>query len=323
MDVWTLSDLCTPWCVHVVATLGIADCILAGNAEIGPLAASAGADRDSLYRVLRHLVSKGIFEEPAPGRFALNEAARGLLEGPVRLGLDLDAFGGRMAYAWGTLLSAVRSGRPAYHEVFGCGFWEDLDAHPQIAESFDALIGPAGHGTPDWRVLVDPADWDSVRTVVDVGGGTGALLAEILRARPEVRGTLVDLPRTVARSRGIFQAAGVADRVTAVGQSFFDPLPGGSDLYIVKGVLSDWPDREATAILRRCAEAARPSGRVVVFNGAGPGEAAQPELLMMALVGGRDRTLEELWGMAREVGLEVTAVGRQASGRVIVECRPG
>jgi SAM-dependent methyltransferase len=158
--------------------------------------------------------------------------------------------------------------------------------------------------------------------VVDAGGGTGALLAEILRARPEVRGTLVDLPRTVARSGEVFRAAGVADRVTTVGQSFFDPLPGGRDLYVLKNVLSDWPDREATAILKRCAEAARPSGRVVVFTGAGPGEEASPELLMMVLVGGRARTLDELREMAQQAGLEVKAVGRQASGRVIVECRP-
>ena len=322
MDLWTLSDLGTPWCVHVVATLRIADHILAGNAEIGPLAAAADADRDSLHRVLRHLVSKGLFLEPAPGRFALNDLARGLLGESGRLGLDLDSFGGRMAHAWGTLLSAVRTGKPAYHEAFGRGFWEDLEAHPEIAASFDALMGPAGHGVPDWRVLVDPADWESVRTVADVGGGTGSLLAEILRARPDVRGTLVDLPRTVARSDEVFQEAGVANRVTIVGQSFFDPLPGGSDLYLLKSVLGNWPDREATAILRRCAEAARPSGRVVAFNGAGPGEEASPELLMMLLVGGRGRTVDEFREMAREAGLEVTAVGRQASGRVIVECRP-
>jgi SAM-dependent methyltransferase len=322
MDIWTLSDLCTPWCVHVVATLRIADHIAAGNTEIGALAAASGADRDSLHRVMLHLVSKGVFAEPAPGRFALNEAAQGLLGEANLLGLDLDSFGGRMAHAWGTLLSAVRSGKPAYHEAFGRGFWEDLEAHPAIGASFDALMGPPGHGVPDWRLLVDAADWESVRTVVDVGGGTGALLAEILRARPEVRGTLVDLPRTVARSGEIFQAAGVADRVTIVAQSFFDPLPGGGDLYVLKKVLGDWPDREATAILRRCAEAARPSGRVVVFTGAGPGEEASPELLMMVLVGGRERTLDELREMARDAGLEVTAVGRQASGRVIVECRP-
>ena len=91
-DIGALSDLCTPWCIHVVATLRIADHIAAGNAEIDELAALSGTDRDSLYRVLRHLVSKGLFEEPEPGRFALNEAARGLLEESVRLALDLDSF---------------------------------------------------------------------------------------------------------------------------------------------------------------------------------------------------------------------------------------
>jgi SAM-dependent methyltransferase len=322
MDVWALSDLCTPWCVHVVATLRIADHIAAGNNEIDKLAAAAGADRDSLNRVLRHLVSKGVFEQPAPGRFALNETARGLLDNPIRLGLDLDSFGGRMAHAWGTLLSAVRSGRPAYHEAFGLSFWDDLNANPNIAASFDALMGPAGHGVPDPQVLVNPADWESVNTVVDVGGGTGALLAEILRSRPKVRGTLVDLPRTIARSGEVFRAAGVTDRVTTVAQSFFDPLPGGADVYILKGILNDWPDREATAILKRCAEAARPRGRVVVFTGAGPGDEASPELLMMVLVGGRGRTLDEFREMAREAGLEVSAVLRQPSGRVVAECRP-
>jgi 2,7-dihydroxy-5-methyl-1-naphthoate 7-O-methyltransferase len=320
MDLWTLTDLSTPWSVHAVATLRIADHIAAGNTEIGALAKAAGADRDSLHRVMRHLVSKGLFEQPSPGQFALNELASGLLGESGRLGFDLDSFGGRMANAWGTLLSAVRSGKPAYHEAFGMGFWEDLDAHPEIGAKFDELMGP-GHGVPDWRVLVNDADWESIHSVVDVGGGTGALLAEILRAQPEVRGTLVDVPRAVARSAEVFEAAGVADRVTTVAQSFFDPLPGGGDLYVLKNVLSDWPDPEATAILRRCAEAARPSGRVVAFTGSGPGEEAAPELLMMVLVGGRGRTLDEFREMAGTAGLEVTAVGRQASGRAIAECR--
>jgi hypothetical protein len=202
MDLWALSDLSTPWCVHIVATLRIADHIVAGNTEIDKLAGAAGAD-------------------------------------------------------------------------------------PQV--------------------LIDPADWESVRTVVDIGGGRGALLAEVLRARPEIRGTLVDLPPTVARSGELFRAAGVADRVTAVGQSFFDPLPGGGDLYLLKSILSDWPDREAQMILRHCAEAARPSGRVVILNGVEPDGNPSPELLMMVLVGGKNRTLAEFRALAGEAGLEVRA----------------
>jgi 2,7-dihydroxy-5-methyl-1-naphthoate 7-O-methyltransferase len=321
VDVHALTDLCTPWCVHVVVTLRVAEHISHGTTEIGELAAASGAHADSLQRVLRHLVSKGVFEESSPGHFTLNETARALLDPAASLGLDLDGFGGRMAHAWGTLLRAVRTGAPAYHEVFGRPFWEDLQAHPDIAASFDALMGPAGHGTPDPDVLID-GDWDSVRTVVDVGGGTGALLAEILRARPAVRGTLVDLPATVARSHERFKAAGVSDRVSTVGQSFFDALPAGADLYLLKSILSDWPDREAAAILRRCAEAARPAGRVVALSGVRPDEDGPPppELLMMVLVGGRVRTLTEFRELAGGAGLDVRAAARRPPGRFIVEC---
>jgi SAM-dependent methyltransferase len=321
-NIWLLADLATPWSVHVVVTLRVAEHIAAGMTGIGELAAAAGADEDSLHRVLSHLVGKGVFEEPEPGRFALNEVARGLLDSGAHLGFDLDGMGGRMAHAWGTLLTAVRTGRPAYHEVFGRPFWEDLAAHPDIATKFDELMGSAGHGTPDPEVLVS-GGWESVRTVVDVGGGTGALLAEILRARPSVRGTLVDQPGTVARSSAIFQAAGVSDRVTTVGQSFFDPLPPGADLYLIKNVLGDWPDREAADLLRRLADAARPAGRVVVLGGVSPddGKPPSPELLMLVLVGGTDRKLTEFRQMARAVGLDVHATGRQPSGRFVVECR--
>src|SRR3989442_9047576 len=195
VDLCALSDLSTPWCIHVVATLRIAEHVAAGVTDIDGLAVAAGCDAGVLHCVLRHLVGKGVFEEPAPGRFALNAAARGLLDPGRRLGLDLEGIGGRMAHAWGTLLTYARTGRPAYDQVFGRPFWEDLDAHPEIGASFDALMGPAGHGTPNPEFDIT-GGWGQVRTVVDVGGGTGAMLAELLRARPQLRGTLVDLPRT-------------------------------------------------------------------------------------------------------------------------------
>jgi len=316
-----LSDLCTPWCVHVVATLRIAHHLAAGMDEINALAAAANCNADYLGRVLRHLIGKGVFEETAPGQFALNEAARELLDPGWQLGLNLDGFGGRMAYAWGTLLKAVRTGAPAYAELFGRPYWEDLDAHPEIAAEFDALMGPAGHGTPDPEILPS-GDWDSVRTVMDVGGGTGALLAEILRAHPDVKGILVDFPKTVARAAQTFKAAGVADRVKTIGQSFFDPLPAGADLYVLSKVLNDWPDRETVAILTRCAEAARPSGRIVILGGVSPDDAPASLSIETVLLGGKTNTLAEFRGLAREARLEVSAAGRLASGRFVIECRP-
>jgi 2,7-dihydroxy-5-methyl-1-naphthoate 7-O-methyltransferase len=186
VDLDALTDLRTPWCVHTAATFRIAEHLAAGMDDVGDLAAAAGCDPDALHAVLCHLAAKGVFAETAPGRFALNEAARQMLDSPF---LDLAGIGGRMAYAWSTLPTYVQTGRPGYAEQFGLPFWEDLAAHPDIAASFDALMGPEGHGTPDPHFDV-VGGWESIRTVVDVGGGTGAMLAEILRARPTVRGTL-------------------------------------------------------------------------------------------------------------------------------------
>ena len=321
MGIFELADLSTPWCVHVAATLRVAHHIRDGQQEIGVLASAAHADRDALHRVLRHLSRKGVFVEAEPGRFTLNATAEELLDEGMLLALDLDSFGGRMAGAWNTLLPAVRTGKTAYHEAFGRNFWDDMDANPEVGAKFDTLIGP-GHGTPDPEILVDPADWAGVRRVVDVGGGTGMLLAEILRAHPHVHGTLVDLPRAAAQARATFEAAGVADRATVAAQSFFDPLPSGRDVYVLKNVLADWPDAEATAILRRCSEAARPNGTVVAFTGAGPGDQADPELLMLVLVGGKGRTLDEFRELGRQASLEMSAHGKQPTGRKIAEFRP-
>ena len=88
-----------------MATLRIADHIAAGITKIDDIASAAECDSDVLHRVLGHLVSKGVFLEPEPGQFSLNETARGLLDPSRRLGLDLEGMGGRMAYAWGSLLT--------------------------------------------------------------------------------------------------------------------------------------------------------------------------------------------------------------------------
>jgi hypothetical protein len=132
----------------------------------------------------------------------------------------------------------------------------------------------------------------------------------------------------VALSGELFDAAGVAGRAMAVGQSFFDPLPAGADLYLLRKVLNDWPDREATAILSRCAEAARPHGRVVVLSGVAPDDAPRPLTIEMVLLGGKHRSVSEFRELAREAGLEMFPAGqgpaseRSSGDHFVVECRP-
>jgi hypothetical protein len=311
VDLERLCDLRTPWCIHVAVTLRIAEHIAAGVEELGGLASAAQCDARALGMVLRHLVSMGLFTERQPDRFALNDAAQQLTDAGVRVGLDLEGIGGRMAHVWGTLLTFVRTGEPAFAERFGRPFWEDLDANPAVRQSFDDLIGPTGHGRPN-GVFEIPGGWDTVRTVVDVGGGTGALLAEILKARPEVRGILVDLPSTVARAGAIFREAGVEDRASVVGRSFFEELPSGADLYILKGVLNDWPDRDAEAILRRCANAAGSTGQVVVM-GVAASRGREDLTIEIILCGGRHRSREEFQDLGALCGLQFDS---GANGRV-------
>jgi hypothetical protein len=308
-DLWELADLTTPWCIHTVATLRIADHLDAGVTAIDELAVAAACDQRALHCVLGHLVSKGVFEEPEPGRFALNDTSRQLLGGAF---LSLDGIGGRFAHAWNTLPAYVQTGRAAYAERFGRPFWDDLAAHPQLAAEFDALIGPAGHGAPNPDLQLRDG-WDAITSVVDVGGGTGSMLTELLRVRPNLKATLVDLPGTVARA--------VDGPYERVGQSFFEPLPAGADLYLLRSVLNDWPDEETDAILRRCAEATHAASRVVISGGVAPDDAPRRLEIEMVLLGGRTDTLAAFRERAARAGLEVIAAGPQPAGRFVVECR--
>ena len=318
VDLERMLDLATPWCLHVAATLRLPEHIAAGHADVTDLAAAAGCDADALHAVLGHLVSQGVFTEESPGRFACNRAAEQLASMPF---LDLDGIGGRMAHTWGTLLDYVRTGQPAYQQVFGRPFWEDLAAHPQIAAEFDALMGPAGHGVPDFDIELS-GGWDAVRTVVDVGGGTGAMLASLLRRHPRARGILVDLPGTVARAGEIIESFGLGDRMTAAGQSFFGPLPAGADLYLLKNVLNDWPDEPTVAILSRCAQAAQPATAIAILGGVSADAAPRSLGIDMLVAGGKTSTLTQFTELARQAGLDVIAARTQSSGRFVVECRP-
>jgi hypothetical protein len=317
-DLWTLSDLCTPWCIRVAATLHIAEHIDAGITDIDGLAKATSSNADVLHSVLSYLAEKDVFVESPIGHFALNDTSRGLLD--PGMFLSLDGIGGRFAQVWSTLPAFVRTGKPAYAEIFGKPYWDDLTDHPEIGAEFDALMSYTGHGTPDPSLELS-GGWDSVRTVVDVGGGAGAMLAELLRARPALHGILVDLPATVARAGATFEAAGVTDRVTVSPQSFFDPLPAGADVYLLRKVLNDWPDAETVAILRRCAEAAAPSGVVVIIGGVSPDGVPRPISIDMVLVGGHHNTLSEFRVLAHEAGLDVVAAADGLS-HYMVECRP-
>ena len=319
-----ITDLVTPMAVRVAATLRLADLVADGAGRVEELARRSGTDADALGRLLRHLVCHGVFTEPSPGRFATNATAdllRSDHPAGMRRMFDLDGFGGRMDLAFTGLMHTVRTGRPAWETVFGAPFWDYLAAEPDVAASFDATMAGSTR-----TAAATAYDWSGVRHVVDVGGGTGALVAEVLRAQPGIRATLVDLPDTVERGRRFLAGQGLDGRCEFAGQSFFDPLPAGGDVYLLSAVLHDWDDGSATAILRRCALAAGEAGRVVIVESHGtagddPAMFAEMSLRMLVLAGGRERTVEDYGALAAAAGLTTTDVTTTPTGLVVLTCR--
>jgi hypothetical protein len=308
---WAMAHLATPMAIRVAATLRIADHLTAHARTGAELAELTGTDRDALDRVLRHLAGKGVLDRDDTGRYALTPVGAALASGHpagMRDMLDIDGTVGRAELAFVQLLHCVRTGDAGYPAQFGTDFWADLAAHPERSAGFDRRMGAdiAVRG-PD---IVAGYDWSSLRCVVDVGGGDGSLLIQLLRRFPGLRGTVVDLPDTADLARRALAAAGLADRATAVGGSFFDSLPRDADAYVLSSVLHNWNDERAVAILRRCADAAGPDGRVLVIERIGAdGESTGTamDLRMLVYYGGRERRAAELAALADAAGLRVAA----------------
>jgi hypothetical protein len=314
--------------VRVAATLRLADLMAGGAVHVAELAERTGTNADALGRLLRHLACHGVFAELSPGRFTSNETADLLrADHPLRMRmwLDLDGFGGRMDLMFTELMHTVRTGKPAFEAVFGASLWDYLDANPAMAVSFDATLAGSSMAGSLRTAAVAGYDWSGVRHVVDVGGGNGALLAEVLRANVGIRATLVDLPDVVARGRQFLAEKRLEGRCEFAGQSFFDPLPAGGDVYLLSGVLNDWSDELATAILRRCAEAAGQTGRVVIVEhsivGSDPGMVAEMDLRMLVLCGGRERSVESYGKLASAAALAAVDVRTTRSGHVVIDCQ--
>jgi 2,7-dihydroxy-5-methyl-1-naphthoate 7-O-methyltransferase len=319
-----LTDLATPFAVRTAVTLRVPDQITSGVDNLHDLAAACGADPDALGRLLRYLVHKGVFAEVSPGKFALTDVGK-LLADRGSAGraeyLDLDGPAARMDLAFAGLPHAIRTGQPGYASVYGRDFWTDLDGQPAYRAYFDDLMRVQQLLTAPQVAALYP--WREAGHVVDVGGGSGGLLAEVLGAHEHLRGTLVDRAGPVATAARTFAERGLAGRTDVVVGDIFEPLPRGGDVYVVSRVLTDWSDAHATAILHRCAEAARPAGRVLVIE-ALPTQPHVPhlspfDLKMLVLVGGRERGADDFVALATAAGLAAAGAYHGSAGLTLLE----
>jgi O-methyltransferase domain/Dimerisation domain len=294
--------------LHVAAELGVADELASGPLPVAELARRSGAHADTLHRVLRALASEGVFAEEHTGEFRNTEASELLFHGG-----EWHAFAHFFGGAWfrtlGETLHAARTGDETFTRVFGEPWWTWLQARPEETTLFNrAMQGGAAN-----RADIFAAEpWDS-ETVVDVGGGNGTLLVELLRRHGSLRGIVFDLPEVARDAERRIAEAGLTDRCRVVEGSFFDGVPAGGDAYLLKSILHDWDDASAEAILRRVRAAAPAHARVlisdaVVESGNEPDESKWLDLLMLTLNRGRERTEPEWRALLDRSGLGLVRI---------------
>lgn len=315
--------------VVAACRLKLPDLVASGPLDAAEIARRTGMNPDAIRRMLRGLVAWGFFAEDSAGRYSptsISDAFRSDRPGLRNMVMMLSDEGYSV---WSSFMYTLETGKPAFEHVYGRGRWEALSETPAEASLFNAAMVETS--TRVAKNVVEAYDFSRARTVVDVGGGNGALLAGILRANPHLRGVLVDLPAGLHGAEETMRAAGVGDRVEVVEASFFESVPAGHDLYLLKSIVHDWDDEPATKILATCRRAMGASSRLLVVDRVVP-EPVNPDgrdvgtvmsdLHMMVVLGGRERTNSELAAMFANVGLELARDIRMPSDFHIVEARP-
>ncbi len=310
--------------LYVVAELGISDLLAEQPRTVDDLAGLTSSHAPSLHRVLRALTTVGVYEVRPDGTYA-NTAVGDVLrrDAPDSVAAWARLIGRKpVREAWAGLLDGVRTGEHPFRAVHGTDPWEHRRQHPAETVAFDDAM--TALSAREARRVVDAYDFTGLGTVVDVGGGRGRLLAEVLRANPDVRGVLLELPHVLEHAPTLLAEQGVETRVLLVPGDFFRHVPAGGDAYMLKSVVHDWPDAEAVELLTCCREAMAPGARLLLVERVlgRPGQertAAFSDLNMLVMPGGRERTEDEYAALLTAAGLTVSRVVPTAGGFGVVE----
>ena len=299
--------------VCVAAELGLADILKDGPRSTAEIASIADVSEDAVYRLLRALASLGLFSSLPGRRFALTPLGAylrsdvpGSLRGAARFaGHDVTW------RPWGDLAYSVRTGTPAFVHIFGMRSFDYYTQHPDVAAIVnDAMTAVT---TTESTAIVTAYDFSRVGNLVDVGGGHGLLLASILKTAPDTHGILFELPYAAEGAGALLSREGLAHRSTVMGGDFFESVPEGGDLYVLKKVIHDWNDERAGQILRNCHRAMRPHAKVllmerVITAGDEPDARKFADLEMLVLNYGRERTEGEFEDLYGKAGFRLTRV---------------
>jgi hypothetical protein len=311
--------------VYTAASLGIADHLAKGPLHTDELARRTGANPGALFRLLRALAMLGLFTERSPRTFALTpvgDALRSDAPGAVRATV-LTLAGQWMWDSWRELPFSVQTGKTAADKALGKPVFDYLTAHPDQAALFnDTMVG--FHG-PEYEAVARAYDFAGVKTLADIGGGTGSLIGAALNAHPHLSGILFDLPHVAAAAQASLAQRGLSARCRIESGSFFDAVPP-ADAYMMSHIIHDWDEPKCLKILANCRKA-NPKARILIVEMVvPPGDTPHPskmlDIIMLAITGGQERTAEEYKSLLDKAGYRMTRIVPTDSPVSVVEGVP-
>lgn len=311
--------------IYAAAKFGIADHLKDGPRSVEDLARVTSTNPDALYRLLRALASRGIFAEGQPRQFALTPLAEPLRSDVPGSKRALALMSGDEQFrTWAEIDYSIQTGKIAFDKVFGKPVFEYLSENPDKARIFDAaMVGIHGRETD---AILDVYDLSGVGVLADIGGGNGSQITGILRKYRETKGILFDLPHVIERAKEHIQSAGLSDRCRLVGGNFFEAVPEGADVYMLRHIIHDWDDEKSLTILRNCHRAMSSSSKLLVVESVIP-PGNQPfggkflDLVMLLIPGGKERTEEEYRTLFDRAGFHLTRVVGTATEFSLIEAR--
>lgn len=309
--------------IHAAATLGVADHLVHGPKSATELAALVGADPQSLYRLLRTLASHGIFSEDNEGTFTLTPIAELLVtSNPDSVRYLLMKEDESRWNAYGDLLYSVKTGKPAFDHHYGSGYFDYIAKHPKLAQSFD--LGMANLSAKEDYLIANSYDFSPYHTIVDLGGGVGGFLSEVLKKTPSSQGIVYELEHLKERVDAYLKKQNLSSRSKFASGSFFESVPEGFDMYMLKRILHDWDDESCIRILKNFRNAMKPDSRLLIIDavmpeGNAPHESKNIDLFMLTLFGGQERTQKAWQKILDASGLKLNRIWPTPSALAIID----
>ncbi|MCK9204655.1 MAG: hypothetical protein M0P58_09520 [Bacteroidales bacterium] len=315
---WLLPSL------YVVAKLNIAELLKKAPLSIEGLAVQTQSHAPSLYRIMRALSAEGIFKVKSDGKFALNNLARGLLDEPGSLRYMLLHHLGPVNWnLMSNLEYAVKTGNDAFADKYGKGIYDYLKDNPGESAIFDHSM--SNLSDIGLSPIMNAYRFSKYKTIADIGGGEGFLLANIIRENPSVRGILFDTKETVQMAPALFEKYLVRDRVNIITGNFFKEIPSGADLYILKNIIHNWNDAQCIDLLKNIHSVMPPHAHVLIIEMIVNDDQRQElskllDIQMLATMpGGRERTRSEFENLLGQAGFTPARIYKTISPICLIE----